>query len=72
MKYKKVLPVFIFFFCSINSYNAISQHQIIFCGEKIPVANNFVSETLMNAIRKQIPMLTYLNYEGALFKIFHL
>jgi len=55
MKYKKVLPVFIFLSCWMSSYKAFSQHDIIFCGEKIPVDNNFVSGTLMNAIRKQIP-----------------
>lgn len=26
-----------------------------FCGEKIPVSNNFIAEKLMDVIRKQIP-----------------
>lgn len=30
-------------------------HDIIFCGEKIPVSNDFVSKKLMNVIRRQIP-----------------
>jgi membrane-bound lytic murein transglycosylase D len=30
-------------------------HEIIFCGERIPVHNNFVAEKLMNIIRRQIP-----------------
>lgn len=30
-------------------------HDITFCGEKIPVSNNFVAEKLMDVIRKQIP-----------------
>lgn len=33
----------------------VKAHDIIFCGERIPVDNNFVSGTLMNAIRRQIP-----------------
>ena len=32
-----------------------SAHDIIFCGEKIPVENNFVAGKLMNVIRRQIP-----------------
>lgn len=30
-------------------------HEIVFCGERIPVHNNFVAEKLMNIIRRQIP-----------------
>src|SRR4051812_15907276 len=30
-------------------------HEITFCGEKIPVSDNFVAEKLMNIIRRQIP-----------------
>jgi membrane-bound lytic murein transglycosylase D len=30
-------------------------HDIVFCGERIPVHQDFVSEKLMNVIRKQIP-----------------
>jgi len=32
-----------------------SAHEITFCGEAIPVDNNFVAEKLMNVIRKQVP-----------------
>lgn len=32
-------------------------HEIVFCGERIPVHNNFVAEKLMNIIRRQIPMV---------------
>ena len=30
-------------------------HEIIFCGEQIPVQNNFVADKLMNVIRQQVP-----------------
>ena len=30
-------------------------HEITFCGEKIPVTNDFVSKKLMNIIRQQVP-----------------
>ncbi len=30
-------------------------HDIIFCGERIPVNNNFVADKLMSVIRRQIP-----------------
>jgi len=30
-------------------------HEIIFCGERIPVQNNFVADKLMNVIRQQVP-----------------
>ena len=53
-KVKKVLSVFIFCLCLIDSTKAIA-HDIIFCGEKIPVNNDFVSTTLMDVIRQQIP-----------------
>lgn len=54
MKFKCLLSAVIFFQCFINCPQATA-HDIIFCGEKIPVDNNFVSGTLMNAIRRQIP-----------------
>lgn len=33
----------------------VVQHQILFCGERIPVEKDFVAEKLMNVIRKQVP-----------------
>jgi hypothetical protein len=33
----------------------VRAHDIIFCGERIPVKNDFVANTLMDVIRKQIP-----------------
>ncbi len=44
-----------FFLFLIFSYKAYSEHDIIFCGERIPVSSNFVAEKLMNVIRSQIP-----------------
>lgn len=32
-------------------------HEVIFCGERIPVDNNFVAGKLMNVIRKQVPVV---------------
>ncbi|WP_118953452.1 lytic transglycosylase domain-containing protein [Taibaiella helva] len=32
-------------------------HEVIFCGERIPVDNNFVATKLMNVIRKQVPVV---------------
>jgi membrane-bound lytic murein transglycosylase D len=34
-----------------------SAHDVMFCGEKIPVENNIVSSKLMNIIRRQIPQV---------------
>jgi len=34
---------------------AQKQHEILFCGESIPVGNNFVANKLMDVIRRQIP-----------------
>lgn len=44
-------------FCSLffNGYAQVSTHDIIFCGEKIPVSQDFISKKLMNVIRRQIP-----------------
>ena len=34
-------------------------HDIIFCGERIPVDNNFVAQKLMNIIRRQMPNVNF-------------
>lgn len=33
------------------------RHEVVFCGERIPVDNNFVADKLMNVIRKQVPVV---------------
>jgi membrane-bound lytic murein transglycosylase D len=38
----------------INTANA-KEHDIVFCGEMIPVSNDFVATKLMNVIKSQIP-----------------
>jgi membrane-bound lytic murein transglycosylase D len=38
---------------SVASYSF--PHEILFCGEQIPVNNNMVGDKLMNVIRRQIP-----------------
>lgn len=32
-------------------------HDVVFCGERIPVDNDFVATKLMNVIRKQVPLV---------------
>lgn len=46
------LYIIIAVFATIESASA---HEIIFCGEKIPVEKDFVAGKLMNVIRRQIP-----------------
>lgn len=53
-KVKKLFPVVFFCLCCLACTNTFA-HDIIFCGERIPVDNNFVSTTLMDVIRRQIP-----------------
>ena len=52
MKFNKTIPTLAI--CLLFSYK-LKAHDIIFCGEHIPISNNFVSSTLMDVIRKQIP-----------------
>ncbi len=42
--------------CICNNYTiAQNRHTITYCGEAVPMDDEFVSEKLMNVIRKQIP-----------------
>src|SRR3982750_3922423 len=34
---------------------AILAHEILFCGETIPLNNNMIADKLMNVIRNQVP-----------------
>lgn len=54
---KKIGGIFLFSFLFANPCICVPKitHDIIFCGEKIPVDNDFVAKKLMNVIRKQIP-----------------
>ena len=54
MKLKSIL--FRFIFCCLLSciFFNCRAHEIIFCGERIPVGDKFVSDKLMNIIKKQI------------------
>ncbi len=54
MKSKLLSLTFMLTFCLAIYYRA-SAHEIMFCGEKIPIDNNFVAQTLMSIIRKEIP-----------------
>lgn len=44
-----------FIFLILFNVSDCVAHDIIFCGERIPVHSNFVAEKLMNVIRGQIP-----------------
>jgi hypothetical protein len=56
MKIKNSISAFLIAVCLLFSNESIcAQHDIIFCGEKIPVENSFVADKLMNVIRQQIP-----------------
>jgi len=54
MKLRSIL--FRLTFCSLLSCTLLNSraHEIIFCGERIPVGDKFVSDKLMNIIKKQI------------------
>jgi membrane-bound lytic murein transglycosylase D len=41
---------------SVSAANG-REHDVIFCGERIPVHNNFVASKLMDVIRKQVPVV---------------
>lgn len=47
---KAILPLFFIFFWT----KCMATHEIVFCGERIPVDDKFVSEKLMGIIKKQI------------------
>src|SRR5437762_3502190 len=44
-----------FFLFFIGASISCSAHEIVFCGEQIPVQNNFIADKLMNVIRRQVP-----------------
>ena len=49
----KTLLIFSLAFCSLKA----SCRDIVFCGERIPVSNNFVREKLMNIIKRHVPYI---------------
>lgn len=53
MKFRILLYAVLFFVLFFPSYLS-AQHEIIFCGEKIPVNKAMVSGKLMDVIRKQV------------------
>jgi hypothetical protein len=55
MKLKSIIcKLTICFFLSGLAKQSTAQHEIIFCGERIPVADKFVSNKLMGIIKKQV------------------
>ncbi len=58
MPFKAILIYLLAEICFCILYPKIANaHDITFCGEKIPVSENFVAEKLMDVIRKQIPQV---------------
>ncbi len=55
MKLRPRAIYLLIYFCCIYQSASCLDHDIIFCGERIPVDNDFVSKQLMNVIRRQIP-----------------
>ncbi|WP_153796708.1 lytic transglycosylase domain-containing protein [Foetidibacter luteolus] len=56
MKYR------LFFICLVVSciiYKPCRAHDIVFCGERIPVENGFIASKLMDAIRRQMPNVNF-------------
>ncbi|HRI21141.1 MAG TPA: lytic transglycosylase domain-containing protein [Panacibacter sp.] len=61
MKRSVLKKSFISIFCSFFILPLSSfAHDILFCGESIPVSSNFVADKLMNVIRRQIPNVNML------------
>ncbi len=55
MKRKSIILTLVFyFFINCISLHSFAQHEIIFCGERIPVQDRFVADKLMTIIKKQI------------------
>ncbi|MEZ5028338.1 MAG: hypothetical protein R2765_06075 [Ferruginibacter sp.] len=55
IKKKSILPTTILYcFFILLSVKCMAAHEIVFCGERIPVDDKFVSEKLMGIIKKQI------------------
>lgn len=57
LNFKTLLAVVFTCICSGSQQTVVAQkqHDILFCGEQIPVGNNFVANKLMDIIRRQIP-----------------
>lgn len=49
-----LLKLVLLCFLSGATYHSKAAHEIVFCGERIPVGDRFVSDKLMNIIKKQI------------------
>ena len=43
--------------CVLSFYAGWAQHDIYFCGERIPADKEFVADKLMDVIRKQVPLV---------------
>lgn len=51
----RAISVCVFMLIAFSSF----AHEIIFCGEHIPVENDFVAQKLMNVIRRQVPNVNF-------------
>src|SRR5450432_854153 len=51
----KLLHVSLVFLCvGLTCHSKGQSHEILFCGEKIPVSSGFVADKLMSVIKKQM------------------
>src|SRR4051794_30607157 len=64
------LLLIIGFFISLSS--KCQSHEIVFCGERIPVNDQYVAEKLMNIIRKQINYVNMPELRARVNKYFHI
>src|SRR4051812_43055228 len=58
------------FFISLSAQ--CHAHEIVFCGERIPVNEQFVADKLMNIIRKQINYVNMPELRARVNKYFHI
>lgn len=49
-----ILKLIVSYFFTTWAYISLAQHEIVFCGERIPVTDKFVANKLMGIIKKQI------------------
>lgn len=61
---------FLTFFWGSLSVRAHFHHEILLCGEHIPVENDFVANKLMNCIRKYIPTVNMLDLRQRCMRYF--
>ncbi|MEP7142960.1 MAG: lytic transglycosylase domain-containing protein [Ferruginibacter sp.] len=62
--------LFIFLYVNLSSESKGQVHEILFCGEKIPVSSGFVAEKLMGVIKNQMRFINMSNIRNESKKYF--